>query len=133
MLIQKVVLENGVELTTGALIGEGAMGKVYATHITNGNEICVEGKDYVLKVLDFGDKVRSIDTDRAIKRFNREARTLEMVFNDQNHPRRNVLGAHFLVASYGVGEVTESRLPCLLMEYIDGSTLYDVVLPNKAT
>lgn len=105
------IIDGKYQVTT--LLGEGGMGKVFRVTHTN------LGKTFALKLMSFsGSDVASIELQQAesnrLIRFRREAETLAKI----SHP--NVVS----IVDFGV---TSEHFPYIVMEYVDGKSLRDVL------
>lgn len=93
------------------LMGKGGMGRVFrVNHLTL-------GKVFALKVIDLNDDT-NVSTQNQIIRFKREAKALAKI----NHP--NIV----MVTDFGV---TSQEIPYIVMEYIEGLTLRQMLQKNK--
>lgn len=93
------------------LMGKGGMGRVFrVNHLTL-------GKTFALKVIDLSDDTNA-STQNQIIRFKREAKALAKI----NHP--NIV----MVTDFGV---TSQEIPYIVMEYIEGVTLRQMLQKNK--
>ena len=104
---------SGIELgdyKVHELLGKGAMGVVYKCTATEGD---AAGQHFAVKFL----KPRFLADPRFLIRFLREARTMEGL----RHPG--------LVAAHGHGQWRD--LPFLVMDFVDGNSLADLLRVNK--
>lgn len=94
------------------VLGQGGMGQVYlVTHVQL-------NKPFALKVMLLDDEDEAIQDSKHLLRFRREAKILAKL----NHP--NIVA----IADFGVTEV--AKLPFIVMEYIEGSSLRTMLSLN---
>jgi len=105
------IIDGKYQVTT--LLGEGGMGKVFRVNHIN------LGKTFALKLMSFSiaepqaKELQPVDSNRLI-RFKREAEALAKI----NHP--NVVS----IIDFGV---SSEHFPYIVMEYVDGKSLRDVL------